>query len=141
MKCKISTQVMLEISKAQKSSRPRRLQASKPAHGCPLCQQFKFRRGGTFAEKTIIDGLERRIGTNPSEQSLGKSLLVYRNAIEDKCNGSWAYLSRYLYHQSFKISKICPDRSLGAVIDSFEGQVKAQTSPQALRRLFVLIPR
>ena len=36
----------------------------------------------------IIDDLERRIGTNPSERSLKRSVLVHSKAKEDKCDSS-----------------------------------------------------
>ena len=48
-----------------------------------------------FAEEAIIDDLERRIGTNPSKRDVVKPLLVYREATEEKCDVSWAYLSSY----------------------------------------------
>ena len=47
----------------------------------------------------IIDTLERRIGTNSSKRSFGKSASVHQLATEDKCDSSSAYLSRCVYHQ------------------------------------------
>ena len=47
----------------------------------------------------IIDDLERRIGTNTSKRSLGRSILVHSKAKENKCDRSWSYLSSYIYHQ------------------------------------------
>ena len=83
------------------------------------CVDYGSRRSKICPDKPlepIIDDVGRRIGTNPSKQSFGKSILVHSKAKEDKCDSSCSYFSSYLYHQplpeSQKSRKIRPDRDL-----------------------------
>ena len=56
-----------------------------------------------------------KLYTYPDQTSV-KPMCVHETATEEKCDGRWAYLSSYLYHQplpeSQKSRKIRPDRDL-----------------------------
>ena len=71
----------------------------------------------------IIDDLERRNGPNPSDQCIGKPVGSHETATEDKCDGSWAYLSSYLYYQPLpesQKSRNLPEQHPEGIIDALE---------------------
>jgi len=81
--------------------------------------------------RPIIDDLERYIGTNPSERSFGKSIMVHDKATEDWCDVSWAYLSSYIYHQSVQSLKNLPRPTPGPIINDLERRIGTNPSERS----------
>ena len=63
-----------------------------------------------------------------------------KTATEDKCDGSWAYVSSYIYHQPLAEAQKSRESAQIATPGSqnlgIEGQVHVQTLVQALDTLF-----
>ena len=93
----------------------------------PLIETQKSRNlPGTIPGNQNL-ALGRRNGPNPSERSLGESIMVNIMDTEDKGDSSWAYLSSYLYHQPCTESQKCQNRP-GTTLGSYDRRLCAITT-------------